>query len=80
MKIITTNCVNRGCHPGQNSPTAANFSTADKLKGYITVSSTLFYDRATGPQADMPQEQGFPELSRFTRDSIACWVKNGMRD
>ncbi|HEY0273515.1 MAG TPA: hypothetical protein VGC22_10045 [Chitinophaga sp.] len=41
LRIVTTNCVNRGCHPGQNSPPAANFFPADQLKNYISGNKVL---------------------------------------
>lgn len=78
--IIQENCANRACHPGGGSPVAADFSTLNKLKTYISNNGAEFRLRATGPNADMPQSYGYPQLSRATRDSIACWVGKGMPD
>src|ERR1043165_9541096 len=76
--IIQENCTNRSCHPGTGSPLLAAFSTLAKLKSYITANGASWALRVTSQNADMPQSQSFPPLSRATRDSIACWVNNGM--
>lgn len=78
--IVQENCTNRSCHPGGGAPLGADFSTLAKLKSYITANGTAWTMRVTGPNADMPQSQSFPPLSRAVRDSIACWVSNGMPD
>ncbi|CAL1521581.1 hypothetical protein [Chitinophaga sp. MM2321] len=78
--VVQANCTDRKCHPGGNSPVIADFSTTDKLKGYISTQRAIFLLRVTSPQADMPQSQLFPALSRGMRDSIACWVGHGMPD
>lgn len=80
QRIVTTNCVNRGCHPGQTSPAIANFSTPDQLKNYISGNKVLFSAHVTSVDADMPGSQGFSPLGASTRDSIACWISNGMQD
>lgn len=78
--IIQENCTNRNCHPGSGTPAVADFSTLAKLKTYINANGAMFRLRVTGLNADMPQVMGFPQLSRSTRDSIACWVGKGMPD
>ncbi|MEC5148268.1 hypothetical protein [Chitinophaga sp. 212800010-3] len=77
---ISANCTSRGCHPGGNSPAVADFSTPDRLKAYINAHRVVFELRVTGPQADMPQSQSFPPLTQGMKDSIACWLANGMPD
>ncbi|MGN7719223.1 hypothetical protein [Chitinophaga sp. 22620] len=78
--IIQQNCTNRSCHPGSGSPLLADFSTLAKLKSYITTNGASWTARVTGQNADMPQSMSFPPLPRAVRDSIACWVSNGMPD
>ncbi|WP_143304539.1 hypothetical protein [Chitinophaga vietnamensis] len=78
--VVQANCTNRGCHPGGNSPSVADFSTSDKLKAYINGKRAIFESMVTGPQADMPQSQGFPALSQGMKDSLACWIGHGMPD
>lgn len=78
--IVQENCTNRSCHPGTGSPLLADFSTLAKLKSYISANGASWALRVTSQNADMPQSQGFPALPRATRDSIACWVSNGMPD
>lgn len=80
LAAIQTNCTNRGCHPGGNSPVVADFSTATTLKAYINTHRSTFELRATGSLADMPQSQGFPALSQGMKDSIACWIAHGLPD
>jgi hypothetical protein len=78
--VIQRNCTVFGCHPGSNSPIAANFSSLANLKSYINDNGGTFAERVTGPNADMPQSQGMPELPKAVRDSIACWISKGMPD
>ncbi|MGX5818523.1 hypothetical protein ACWKWU_10025 [Chitinophaga lutea] len=78
--LVQQNCSSRGCHPGGSSPNGSDFSTLAKLKSYITANGDMWRLRVTGPQADMPQSQNYPELPRTVRDSIACWVQKGMPD
>ncbi len=78
--IIQQKCTNFGCHPGGGSPVGANFGTLASLKAYITLNGGTFAERVTSVNADMPQSQGFPELPRAVRDSIACWISKGMPD
>ena len=78
--IVQQNCTNRSCHPGAGSPLIADFSTLAKLKSYIATNGASWATRVTGPNADMPQSMSFPPLPRAVRDSIACWVSNGMPD
>lgn len=80
IAAIQTNCTSRSCHPGGNSPAVADFSTPEKLRSYINGHEELFRERVTGPQADMPQSQLFPALRSSMRDSIGCWISNGMPD
>jgi hypothetical protein len=80
LAAVQANCTSRNCHPGGNSPVVADFSTADKLKGYINTHRSLFELRVTGPQADMPQSQVYPPLSQGMKDSIACWIAHGLPD
>lgn len=79
-EIVQQNCTNRSCHPGTGSPLIADFSTAAKLKNYISANGASWNFRVTGSGADMPQSQGYPALSGAVRDSIACWVSKGMPD
>ncbi|WP_143159818.1 hypothetical protein [Chitinophaga jiangningensis] len=79
VAVIQANCTSRGCHPGGNAPAAANFSTAQGIKAYITARPNIFAERVTGPQADMPPA-AFKALSQGTKDSLACWVNHGMPD
>ncbi|MCK7559105.1 hypothetical protein MKQ70_30680 [Chitinophaga sedimenti] len=78
--LIQQHCTNFNCHPGGGAPARANFGTLASLKTFINNNRSLFADKVTGPTADMPQSQGFPALSREVRDSIACWINNGMPD
>ncbi|MGN6511490.1 MAG: hypothetical protein ACTHLD_18635 [Chitinophaga sp.] len=78
--IVQENCTNRSCHPGSGSPLLADFSTLAKLKSYISANGASWTLRVTSQNADMPQSQSFPALPRAVRDSIACWVSNGMPD
>jgi len=78
--IVQQNCTNRSCHPGSGSPLLADFSTLAKLKSYINANGASWTLRVTSQNADMPQSQSFPALPRAVRDSIACWVSNGMPD
>lgn len=78
--VIQTNCSNRACHPGGNSPEVADFSTLAKLKAYVNSRKSIFELRVTSAQADMPQSQTYPPLSRGMRDSLACWIAKGMPD
>ncbi|MBO9729272.1 MAG: hypothetical protein J7623_11605 [Chitinophaga sp.] len=80
LGVVQANCTSRNCHPGGSSPVVADFSTADKLKGYINTHRSTFDLRVTGPQADMPQSMGFPALSQGMKDSIACWIAHGLPD
>lgn len=77
---MQANCTSRNCHPGGNSPTVADFSTAEKIKAYINTHRSTYELRVTGPQADMPQSQVFPPLSQGMKDSIACWIAHGLPD
>ncbi len=79
-EIVQQNCTNRSCHPGTGSPLISDFSTPAKLKSYISANGASWTFRVTGTNADMPQSQGYPALSRAVRDSIACWVSKGMPD
>ncbi|WP_113615613.1 hypothetical protein [Chitinophaga flava] len=73
--VVTANCTSRGCHRAGGS----DFSTADKLKSYISASRAVFTQRVTSAQATMPPSR-FPALSQGTKDSIACWIEKGMPD
>jgi hypothetical protein len=77
---IQTKCSNRACHPGGNSPAVADFSTLVKLKAYINANQSTFALRVTSAQADMPQSQTYPPLTKGMRDSLACWISKGMPD
>lgn len=79
VAVIQSNCTSKGCHPGGNSPAAANFSSADRIKAYIAAKPGIFAQRVTGPQADMPPA-AFTALSQGAKDSLACWVNHGMPD
>lgn len=79
-QIVQQNCTNRSCHPGGGAPLIADFSSLAKLKSYINGNTNSWRIRVTDLNADMPQSQGYPALSRLTRDSIACWVNKGMPD
>ncbi len=79
-ELVQQHCTNRSCHPGTGSPLLADFSTPVKLKSYITANGASWAFRVTASNADMPQSQGYPALSRAVRDSIACWVSKGMPD
>ncbi|WP_341834403.1 hypothetical protein WJU16_15530 [Chitinophaga pollutisoli] len=79
-EIVQQNCTNRNCHPGGSSPLISDFSTPAKLKNYISANGENWMFRVTHSNADMPQSQGYPALSRAVRDSIACWVNKGMPD
>ena len=72
--IVQRSCV--GCHSGATAPLGADFNTLDKLKSFITSNEATFRLRVTGPQADMPQGRG--PLPQAVRDSISCWISNGM--
>lgn len=78
--IIQASCTNFNCHPGGGSPVVADFSSLAELKSYIGSHGADFRLRVTSANADMPQSQGFPPLSRAVRDSIACWMEKGMPD
>ncbi|MCW3462872.1 hypothetical protein [Chitinophaga nivalis] len=78
FEALQVNCTSRKCHPGRG-PVAADFSTPEKLKTYISNSRAVFEARVTGPQANMPPSR-FPPLTKGMKDSIACWISKGMPD
>ncbi len=72
--LVSRTCL--GCHSGATAPLGADFNTLAKFKSFISNNETVFRLRVTGPQADMPQGSG--PLPQAVRDSISCWISNGM--
>jgi hypothetical protein len=75
MATIQANCTSKGCHPGGNSPAEANFSSVNNLRSFIQDNENIFRLRVLSDNADMPPRG---RLSKATRDSIGCWISNGM--
>jgi hypothetical protein len=73
--IIQSKCT--GCHSGSGAPLGADFSTLNKLKSFIGSEEATFRLRVTSAQADMPPRGA---MSTNVRDSIGCWISNGMPD
>jgi len=71
--IIQNKCT--GCHKGSNAPGGADFSTLEKFKGFVSSNEGEFRLRVTSAQADMPPSGALPA---GVRDSINCWLSQGM--
>jgi hypothetical protein len=77
MTTISARCTNGACHKGTGNFVVSDFSTLPKLKTYLSANESLFRERVTSANADMPPRG---KLSQGMRDSIDCWLNHGMPD
>lgn len=70
---ISTRCT--GCHSGATPAGGADFSTLNKFRSFVSGNTATFRLRVLSAQATMPPSG---PLRQTLRDSISCWVDNGM--
>lgn len=74
--IFSSNCTNT-CHKPNAQASFAVFTSYDKVKAYIQNKESLFRGNVIDPRtAYMPLGTG--PLPAATRDTLNCWILNGM--
>jgi cytochrome c5 len=63
------------CHGGATPAGGADFSTQNKFKSFVSSNTATFRLRVLSAQANMPPSG---PLRQSLRDSISCWIDNGM--